>query len=107
MNRELRAHKGENGCESHSVEGTAAPKLPNLIGEVINLIPAASEDALAASGNGISPDPGDDPFCVCAEKGHADFIVPVNSGNFPQDRLRALVIAPGDPIPAMVRNRPG
>lgn len=42
---------------------------PNLIGEVINLIRAAADDVSSTPGNGISPDPGDEPFCVCGRWG--------------------------------------
>jgi hypothetical protein len=58
------------------------------------------------SGHDISPDPGDEPFCICAENGNADFIVTLNPDDFPQHKLRALVIAPGDPIPTTARKRP-
>ena len=37
---------------------------PNLIGEVINLIRACAEEVATAPGNDISPDPGDEPFCI-------------------------------------------
>jgi predicted nucleic acid-binding protein len=43
----------------------------------------------------ISPDPKDNPFCPFAEQGKADFIVTLNSEDFPEDRLKAKVIAPG------------
>jgi len=43
---------------------------------------------------GISPDPGDDPFCLCAEQGRADFVVTLNPKDFPQDRLKATVVLP-------------
>jgi predicted nucleic acid-binding protein len=43
----------------------------------------------------ISPDPKDDPFCLCSEEGNADFIVTLNPKDFPQERLRAKVISPG------------
>jgi predicted nucleic acid-binding protein len=42
----------------------------------------------------ISPDPNDDPFCLCSEQGNADFIVTLNPKGFPQERLRAKVISP-------------
>jgi predicted nucleic acid-binding protein len=32
----------------------------------------------------ISPDPKDDPFCLCSEEGNADFIVTLN----PKDSAR-------------------
>jgi len=42
----------------------------------------------------ISPDPKDDPFCLCGEEGNADFIVTLNPKDFPQERLKAKVILP-------------
>jgi predicted nucleic acid-binding protein len=42
----------------------------------------------------ISPDPKDDPFCLCSEEGNADFIVTLNPKDFPQEWLRAKVISP-------------
>ena len=78
---------------------------PNLIGEVVNLIREVAEDVAAASGTDISPDPGDEPFCICAERGNADFIVTLNPADFPQGKLRAHVIGPGDPIPTTARTR--
>lgn len=42
----------------------------------------------------ISPDPKDDPFCLCSEEGDADFIVTLNSKDFPQERLKAKVMSP-------------
>jgi len=79
---------------------------PHLTGEVINLIREVAEDVPSASGSDISPDPGDEPFCICAEKGNVDFIVTLNPDDFPQEKLRAHVIGPGDPIPTTARKRP-
>jgi hypothetical protein len=42
----------------------------------------------------ISPDPSDDPFCLCSEEGNADFIVKLNPKDFPQDRLKVKIISP-------------
>jgi hypothetical protein len=42
----------------------------------------------------ISPDPKDDPFCLCTEEAIADFIVTLNPNDFPQERPKASVIAP-------------
>lgn len=78
---------------------------PHLIGEVINLIRDVAEDVPTVSGSDISPDPGDEPFCICAEKGNADFIVTLNPDDFPQDKLHAYVISPGAPIPTTARKR--
>jgi len=38
-------------------------------------------------------------FAECAQSGRADFLVTLNKKHFPQDRLRARVIAPTDPLP--------
>ena len=46
------------------------------------------------------PDRDDAPFCECAESGDADFIVTLNPTDFPQSRLNAKVIAPGDSLPS-------
>jgi uncharacterized protein len=67
---------------------------PNLIGRVINLIRERAADVNVAAPTEISPDPGDEVFCMCAEKGKADFIVTLNPRDFPQDRLHARVIPP-------------
>lgn len=45
------------------------------------------------------PDPDDAAFCECAESGSADFIVTLNPDDFPENRLKATVIAPSDPLP--------
>lgn len=67
---------------------------PALIGRIINLIRERSEEVKARCATEISPDPKDDPFCVCAEQGKADFIVTLNPTDFPQDRLKAWVSSP-------------
>jgi hypothetical protein len=41
----------------------------------------------------LNPDPGDDRFCACVEEGVADFIVTLNPRDFPQEMLKAHVIA--------------
>jgi predicted nucleic acid-binding protein len=79
---------------------------PHLIGATISHIRAEAEEVPAAAGHDISPDPLDEPFCVCAETGNADFIVTLNPKDFPQHKLRAHVISPGDPIPTTGRRRP-
>ena len=45
-----------------------------LIGRVINLIGERAEEVKVRSSIEISHDPKDDPFCLCAEQGRADFI---------------------------------
>ena len=68
---------------------------PNLIGNVINLIRERAEEIQVRSSVELSPDPKDDPFCVCAEQGKADYIVTLNPRDFPQHRLKAKVVLPG------------
>jgi len=69
---------------------------PNLIGTVVNLIRERTEEVKVRSSIEISPDPEDDPFCLCAEQAKADFIVTLNPKDFPEDRLSAKVVAPGE-----------
>ena len=68
---------------------------PNLIGKVINLIRERAEEVKVRSSAEISPDPKDDPFCLCSEQGKADFIVTLNPKDFPEDRLKAKIVPPG------------
>ena len=51
------------------------------------------------------PDQDDAAFADCAESGDADFLVTLNPRDFPQNKLRAEVISPADPLPR--RSRPG
>jgi predicted nucleic acid-binding protein len=67
---------------------------PAAIGLLINLIRERGEPAEPGSAAEISPDPGDDAFCLCAEKGSADFLVTLNPKDFPQSRLKARVVRP-------------
>jgi putative PIN family toxin of toxin-antitoxin system len=67
---------------------------PHLIGRVVNLIRERAEVVKIRVSVEVSPDPKDDVFCLSAETGEADFIVTLNSRDFPQDRLRAKVITP-------------
>jgi predicted nucleic acid-binding protein len=79
----------------------------STVGRVANLLAEAAEFVAAQPGAALSPDPGDEPFCSCAEAGDADFLVTLNPKDFPQARLSAKVIAPGDPLPgAGVRRSP-
>jgi uncharacterized protein len=68
---------------------------PNLIGIVINLIRERADEIKVTSSFELSPDPKDDPFCLCAEQGKADYIVTLNLKDFPQHRLKAKVVSPG------------
>lgn len=67
---------------------------PALIGAFINLVRERAEPVEIHSSAEISPDPKDDPFCVCSEEGGADFIFTLNPKDFPQNRLKAKVIQP-------------
>ena len=67
---------------------------PNLIGSVINLVRERAEQVRVHASFEISPDPKDDPFCLCSEEGDADFILTLNPNDFPQERLTARVTAP-------------
>lgn len=64
----------------------------------MNLIRERAEEVRVRSAVEISPDPEDDPFCLCAEQGKADFLVTLNPKDFPQDRLKAIVVSP-DQLP--------
>jgi uncharacterized protein len=67
---------------------------PNLIGRVVSLIRERAEEVKMRSLAKISPDPGDDTFCLCSEQGKADFIVTLNLKDFPEERLKAKVVPP-------------
>lgn len=62
---------------------------------------------MVAPGRSIEaqPDPDDAPFWECAEAGDADFIVTLNKTDFPQSRLTAKVIGPGEPLPSSITRR--
>ncbi len=66
----------------------------SLIGRVVNLIRERAEEVKVRCSIEISPDPMDDPFCLCAEHGRAEFIITLNPKDFPQDRLTARVVSP-------------
>lgn len=78
----------------------------STIGRIINLLSEEGEIVPRSSGASISPDPGDDPFCLCSEQGAADFLVTLNPRDFPQTLLTAHVIAPGERIPTTRRKKP-
>ena len=71
-----------------------------LIGRIINLLREEGQVVPPAGRREVSPDPGDEPFCACAEAGRADFIVTLNPSDFPQERLRAKVISPSESLPS-------
>ena len=76
-----------------------------IIGGIINLLREAAEFVDVRTENDASPDPTDNAFCACAEQGHAAFIATLNRKDFPQQKLVAKVISPGDPIPTTRRRR--
>jgi predicted nucleic acid-binding protein len=76
-----------------------------LIGKVVNLLREEAELVPASALPNISADPGDDPFCACAETGRADFIVTLNPRDFPQSLLSAHVIRPGESVPTTARRK--
>jgi predicted nucleic acid-binding protein len=77
----------------------------NLVGEIINLLREEAEFVDVRAASNVSPDPDDDVFCACAEQGRASFIATLNRRDFPQKKLLAKVILPGDPIPTTRRRR--
>jgi putative PIN family toxin of toxin-antitoxin system len=77
-----------------------------LAGEIINLLREEAEFVDVREESDVSPDPNDNAFCSCAEQSRAAFIVTLNRRDFPQKRLVAKVIAPGDPLPTTRRRRP-
>jgi predicted nucleic acid-binding protein len=66
------------------------------IGRIVNLIRERGVAIPDRYSLEISPDPKDDPFCLCAEHGRAKFLVTLNPEDFPQKRLKASVVAPGE-----------
>jgi predicted nucleic acid-binding protein len=66
-----------------------------VIGTLINLLREEAETVRVSRSAELSPDPGDDAFCDCAEQGRADFVLTLNPADFPQEKLRARVIVPG------------
>ncbi len=71
---------------------------PNVIGKVINLIRERAEEVKVHASVQISPDSKDDAFCLCAESGKADFVVTLNTRDFPQARLRSKIVLPTELI---------
>jgi uncharacterized protein len=66
----------------------------HVIGKIVNLIRKRAEHVKVRYSIEISPDPEDDPFCLCAEEGKANSIVTLNAKDFPQARLDAIVLSP-------------
>jgi uncharacterized protein len=69
---------------------------PSVAGHLINLLNEEAEEVTVESVAEISPDPGDNAFCGCAQEGRADFLVTLNPKDFPQGKLSARVVSPVD-----------
>ena len=69
---------------------------PNVAGRLINLLRHEADNVAVAGMIEISPDPGDNCFCECAQEGMANFLVTLNPRDFPQRKLSARVISPAE-----------
>lgn len=78
---------------------------PAVIGRVVNLLREEAEWIEPPRTVEADPDPGDSAFWSCADAADADFVVTLNRRDFPQARLKARVIGPGDPFPSGGRGR--
>lgn len=67
---------------------------PSVAGRLVNLLREEAEEVTVRKIVEISPDPGDNCFCACAEEGRADFVVTLNPKDFPQGKLTAKVVSP-------------
>lgn len=67
---------------------------PNVAGRMINLLKEQAEEVTVGEAIQISPDPGDNCFCGCAEEGRADFLVTLNPKDLPQKKLSVKVVSP-------------
>jgi len=67
---------------------------PHVVGRLVNLLKEEAEEVTVRETIEISPDPGDNCFCACAEEGRADFLVSLNPRHFPQKKLPADVVPP-------------
>ena len=67
---------------------------PGVAGRLVNLLREEAEKVTVRKSVEISPDPGDNCFCACAEEGSADFVVTLNPKDFPQGKLSAKVFSP-------------
>ena len=76
-----------------------------VIGKVVNLLRTEADVVESTRTARAEPDPDDAPFWECAEAGAADFIVTLNTRDFPQSKLSAKVIEPHDPLPSARKRR--
>lgn len=61
---------------------------PSVAGYLINLLSEEAEEVAVESVFEISPDPGDNAFCACAQEGRADFLVPLIQRTFRKGNYR-------------------
>ena len=73
---------------------------PAVIGRIVNLLREEAEWIEPRRTVEADPDPGDSPFWTCVEAGQAEFVVTLNRRDFPQAKMKARVIGPGDPLPS-------
>lgn len=74
---------------------------PSVAGRMVNLLREEAEEVTVAKNVEISPDPGDNCFCACAEEGKSDFLVTLNPKDFPQGKLSAKVVSPAQLLRAL------
>ena len=78
---------------------------PYIAGRLVNLLQEDAEEVEVGEIIEISPDPGDNCFCGCAEEGRADFLVTLNPKDFPQTKLSAKVVSPSEFVKGMRHRR--
>lgn len=78
---------------------------PSAAGQLINLLKEEAEEVVVEGTVELSPDPGDNCFCACAQEGRADFLVTLNPKDFPQNVLSAKVVSPAAFLSLMRRRR--
>ena len=71
-----------------------------VIGRIVNLLRTEAEFIETTRTVAAAPDPGDAPFWTCADLGAADFVVTLNTKDFPRSRLSAKVIGPHELLPS-------
>lgn len=92
--------------EEYKEVGKRLKVRPHVAGRLINLLKEEAEDVAVGEIMQISPDPGDNCFCGCAEEGRADFLVTLNPRDFPQKKLSAKVVSPAEFL-KMMRHQKG
>ncbi len=78
---------------------------PSIAGRLINLLNEEAEEVVVERTSELSPDPGDNCFCACAQEGRADFLVTLNPKDFPQKVLSAKVVSPAAFLSQIRRRR--